>query len=130
MISKSAEPPARQCCVGRPPISLDQISCAATSEDARGPDPRNNAKLKEYCDVDREERKAISVTRDWLRNHTRRTIPGGNQIDKDYRRFKLRLPRLCRELKLHRSEMTFNDFSNIVIEWLKDELRLVYDREV
>src|SRR3984893_4251055 len=49
MILKSAEPPARPCCVSRPPICLDQISCAATSGDAADPihetmlNERNNA---------------------------------------------------------------------------------------
>src|SRR5258705_9438880 len=37
MIAKSAEPPAGQCGVSRPPISHDQISCAATSGDAAAP---------------------------------------------------------------------------------------------
>jgi hypothetical protein len=72
----------------------------------------------------RDERQAITVTRDWLRNHSGRTIPGGRQIERDYRRFRSRLPALCRDLKLHRSEMTFNDFTNIVTERLKTELRM------
>ena len=72
---------------------------------------------------EKDPRIAISVTRDWLRNHSRRAIPGGHQIEQDYRRFNRRLPALCRKLKLQRSEMTFNDFSNIAIEWLKNEYR-------
>ncbi len=72
-----------------------------------------------------KERTAISETRNWLRSYSGRTIPGGNQIERDYRRFKSRLPALCRKLRLQRSEMTFNDYSNIVTEWLKDELQLV-----
>jgi hypothetical protein len=45
-------------------------------------------------------------------------------FDRAYQRFKSRLPTLCRDLKLQRSEMTFNDFTNIVTEWLKTELRM------
>lgn len=68
----------------------------------------------------RNEQRAISSTRDWLRNSSNKTIPGGILIGRRYRRFKIELPALCRKLKLSTSEMTFNDFSNIVTNWLTD----------
>jgi hypothetical protein len=65
---------------------------------------------------------AISVTRDWLRTCSGRAMPGGSEISRQYRKFVRRLPVLCHELGLRPTEMTFNDFTNIVTEWLKAEL--------
>jgi hypothetical protein len=45
-------------------------------------------------------------------------MPGGAHIDRQYRGFRAELPTLCRQLQLRPSEMTFNDFTNIVTEWL------------
>jgi hypothetical protein len=72
----------------------------------------------------RQETQAISLTRDWLRNGSGKSIPGGGEIGRQYQRFKTQLPSLCRKLKLRRSEMTFNDYINIVAEWLKERLQI------
>ena len=45
-------------------------------------------------------------------------IPGGDHINSQYQRFNRELPLLCRRLKLKKSELTFNDFTNIVTSWL------------
>jgi hypothetical protein len=65
------------------------------------------------------ESKAISVTRDWLRNSGNANLPGGSEINRQYAGFKSKLPILCRRLRLNRTEMTFNDYTNIATEWLK-----------
>jgi hypothetical protein len=65
---------------------------------------------------------AVSNTRDWLRACSMRTLPGGGAIYRQYRQFRRDLPRLCRALQLAMTEMTFNDYTNIVTEWLKTEL--------
>ncbi len=64
------------------------------------------------------EGQAIRVTRDWLSTSSGRTIPGGAHIYRQYGRFKRELPSLCQRLKLKRSEMTFNDYANIVTAWV------------
>jgi hypothetical protein len=66
--------------------------------------------------------RAIAITRDWLRSCSARPMPGGIAIHREYRRFVLRLPAICRDLHLKPSEMTFNDYTNIVAEWLKADL--------
>jgi hypothetical protein len=66
----------------------------------------------------RKERKAIAKTRDWLRNASGRVMPGGSYVNRQYDHFKRSLPKLCSKLKLRPSEMTFNDFTNIVTNWL------------
>jgi len=65
---------------------------------------------------------AISVTRDWLRSCAARPMPGGAEIFRQYRRFRSGLAEICKDLRLKAAEMTFNDFNNIVTEWLKAEL--------
>jgi hypothetical protein len=63
--------------------------------------------------------KAVTITRDWLRSCSSRPMPGGTAIHKQYQRFVSRLPAICRDLRLKSAEMTFNDYTNIVAEWLK-----------
>jgi hypothetical protein len=64
---------------------------------------------------------AITVTRDWLRASSSRSMPGGSEIHRQYREFKAQLPALCQRLRLKPAEMTFNDLTNIIVEWLRTE---------
>jgi hypothetical protein len=67
---------------------------------------------------------AVSATRDWLRSSSKKTLPGGRAIYQQYVKFRRQLPRMCRSLHLEMEEMTFNDYTNFVAEWLKTELRV------
>jgi hypothetical protein len=63
----------------------------------------------------------VSLVRDWLRNNSgRRTIPGGRAIAARYASFRERLPSMCNELQIDEDELTFNDYVNIVSEWLSE----------
>jgi len=62
---------------------------------------------------------AISVVRNWLRSCSGRAMPGGAEVYRQYRQFRYDLPELCEKLQLKIKEATFNDFTNIVAEWLK-----------
>lgn len=66
----------------------------------------------------RTERRAIAAVRDWLSVSSRRPLPGGTLIFRRYAEFNRKLPALCKELGLRRSEMTFNDYANIVTSWV------------
>jgi hypothetical protein len=67
-----------------------------------------------------EELRAITIVRDWLRSASNdRNIPGGKTIGARYRQFQTELPALCKELRLSEDELTFNDFTLLVSEWLK-----------
>lgn len=67
-----------------------------------------------------EESEAVKVTRNWMRTASgRATIPGGSEILRRYRLFRLQLPIFCEKLKLTMDEMVFNDYTAIVWEWLK-----------
>ena len=63
----------------------------------------------------------ISLIRNWLRNNSgRTTIPGGRQISRRYASFGNELPKICSELQIDEDELTFNDYANIVSEWLRE----------
>jgi predicted nucleotide-binding protein len=67
-----------------------------------------------------DDSEAIKVVRNWLRNVSGRvTIPGGKEILRRYRLFKMELSTLCEKMKLAVDEMTFNDYTHIVYQWLK-----------
>jgi hypothetical protein len=66
---------------------------------------------------------AIRVVRNWLRNSRRGTaiaIPGGGAMVERFRLFQSELPLLCRELRLERHELIFNDYTTLIAEWLKE----------
>ena len=63
---------------------------------------------------------AIIVVRNWLTTASRRSnIPGGAKVAARYARFCADLPRLCQAANLQLDELTFIDYSNVVVGWLK-----------
>jgi hypothetical protein len=76
-------------------------------------------RIIEELDLTVVERAGPSVTRDWLRASSSRSMPGGSEIHRQFRRFKRQLPAPCRALRLKPAEMTFNDLTNIIVEWLR-----------
>jgi len=63
----------------------------------------------------------ISHVRNWLNTASnRKTIPGGQEIQRRYRDFRAQLPDLAAALRLTMDELTYNDYSNIVSEWLQE----------
>jgi hypothetical protein len=64
---------------------------------------------------------AISRVRDWLDNSpVDRGVmrPGGRKIAVRYKQFMDELPEICSELHLHPDELTFNNFTTFLEEWL------------
>ncbi len=63
--------------------------------------------------------KAISHVRNWLNSASaRRTIPGGKEIQRRFRLFESELPDMCAAIPIDLDELTYNDYSNFVSEWL------------
>ena len=61
----------------------------------------------------------IKHVRDWLNTaSSNTTIPGGKQIAARYAQFSADLPRMCRKFKISADELTFNDYSVFVSEWI------------
>lgn len=66
-----------------------------------------------------DPRKVISVVRNWLRSYSAAPIPGGSVIGDRYQVFKADVPRLCKELRLDKLELIYNDYVLLVSNWLK-----------
>jgi hypothetical protein len=65
--------------------------------------------------------KLIVIVRNWLRSSSKRTtVPGGKAIYSRYMRFRGDLPEICAKFQLSEDELTFNDFTHVVSEWLKE----------
>ena len=69
---------------------------------------------------DGDPRTLVGVVRSWLRTASNRmTIPGGAAIWRRYKRFRADLPALCKEVRLSEGEMVFNDYTNFISRWLR-----------
>jgi hypothetical protein len=65
----------------------------------------------------------IPIVRDWLRSASHRSdLPGGRAINERYARFLSQRPALCRELRIAEDELTFNDSTWMISEWLRVNL--------
>ena len=65
-------------------------------------------------------RRAIRRVRDWLQSAPgKATIPGGDKIWRDYRQFQRELPVIAEEAQLDPTQLTFIDYHQLVISWLK-----------
>lgn len=65
---------------------------------------------------------AMAAVRDWLSSLTSgRTLPGGSEMARRYRRFRSALPALCKGLRLDTGELTFADYTNLISSWLQQE---------
>ena len=63
---------------------------------------------------------AIGLVRNWLRIESERAgIPGKEAMSVRYRRFRGELPEICAELEIQVEELTFVDYFDVVVEWLK-----------
>ena len=67
-----------------------------------------------------DQKTAISQVRNWLRTVSRRsTIPGGGEIWNRFNKFQKDLPAICEELRIQVGELTFVDYTYVVVEWLR-----------
>lgn len=63
--------------------------------------------------------RVITLIRNWLNDASgRRTIPGGSHILRRYRLFKNELPSMCQAIPIELNELTYNDYRNLISEWL------------
>jgi len=63
--------------------------------------------------------KIIAIVRNWLRTYSQTSIPSGSVICRRYETFTVDLPLLCKELRLNKKELIFNDYVLLVSNWLK-----------
>jgi hypothetical protein len=66
-----------------------------------------------------DPRDAIRAVRDWLSNHRANVrMPGGKAIFERYECFRVQLPAQARDVNLDHRELTFGDFTRLVVGWL------------
>lgn len=66
-------------------------------------------------------RLAAKCVRDWLSDQrTEQATPGANAIWNRYVEFRRMLPLYCEAVRQSADELTFNDYTRIVAEWLRD----------
>jgi hypothetical protein len=66
---------------------------------------------------------AIKCVRNWLNAASgRRTIPGGREILRQYQQFETNLPEMCQAVPIEVDELTYNDYTGFIEEWLKENL--------
>lgn len=69
---------------------------------------------------DNEPEKVITHIRNWLNTASgRKTIPGGRAIIARWRQFEADLPAMCEESFIEADELTYNDRTNFISEWLR-----------
>ncbi len=62
----------------------------------------------------------IGKIRDWLVTNSRRhSLPGGTALWKEYQKFGRWLPGKCRANKLKNDELIYNDYAQLVYEWIE-----------
>ncbi len=62
----------------------------------------------------------VKVVRNWLRNASRRqNIPAGSIIWERYQDFMKNLPQIAQEERLVAEELIFNDYTQLLVQWLK-----------
>jgi hypothetical protein len=62
---------------------------------------------------------AIRAVRDWLSSHRKNVLmPGGTAIFDRYERFRAQLPTQARDSKLDHRELTFGDYTRLLVAWL------------
>lgn len=69
---------------------------------------------------DNDPEKVITLIRNWLNTASgRRTIPGGRAIIDRWRQFEADLPAMCEQSFIEVDELTYNDRTNFISEWLR-----------
>ncbi len=62
---------------------------------------------------------AITQVRNWLNTASgRKTIPGGREIRRRFSQFEFDLPDMCAAIPIDLDELTYNDYTNFISEWL------------
>lgn len=69
-----------------------------------------------------ESKNLLRIVRNWLSSSSGRiTIPGANTIWNRYQKFISDLPDLCLALQWDLDDLTFNDYTLLITEWLTDD---------
>lgn len=69
-----------------------------------------------------DPKEVIRILRDWFYRITdRKDIPSATSIIKHFKIFKEYLAKICKELRVTEDKITFNEYSHLVMSWLKQK---------
>jgi hypothetical protein len=68
-----------------------------------------------------DPKKIIRVVRDWLSKRTEETIPSGSIIFDEFQEFNSKLPELCQASNWLIDELTFLEYTSLVVSWLASD---------
>ena len=93
-------------------LDIEQYRYQAFISDIAGHDIRAHSNQTEQ---------AINHVRNWLNSASgRKTIPGGSEIHRRFTMFESDLPVICKAIPIELDELTYNDYSNFVSGWLRE----------
>ncbi len=70
----------------------------------------------------KESSRLIKIIRDWLQSSVHDEgiiLPSGSRILHRYENFRQALPIACEKARLDITELTYNDYTTLVVQWLK-----------
>gem|GEM_PF-2985310 len=70
----------------------------------------------------------ITIVRNWLNLKSDHRIPGGKKMFERYERFMNDLPNLCDSFEIEQEELTFNDWTDFITEWVQADTEIESSR--
>ena len=69
-------------------------------------------------------KKLIEELASWLRVQSRDPkVPGGRKIAEEFETFRREIPKICQSRKIEPDELTFGDYTEMVVEYIAVSLR-------
>ena len=70
---------------------------------------------------DGDPRAVVAAVRDWLRvSSGSEAIPGAKAMGRRFARCQAELPLIYRELRIEPDEVTFADYTRVIVQWLRE----------
>jgi len=96
-------------------LDVEKYRFAVFLSDIAGQDPRAH---------DNNISKVITIVRNWLNSKSDNRIPGGKKMFERYERFMNDLPNLCDSFEIEQEELTFNDWTDFITEWVQADTEI------
>ena len=68
-----------------------------------------------------DPKRAVTIVRNWLSTHAKTPMPSGKIMGSRFDSFNAALPTMCNEADLDIDDLTFTDYTSLVVKWLKAE---------
>jgi hypothetical protein len=68
-----------------------------------------------------DPKRVVTIVRNWLSTHAKTPMPSGKSMGARFDSFRAALPTMCTEADLDIDDLTFTDYTFLVVKWLKAE---------